>query len=215
MNFKTLWLIIFLAATNLGCQSFQNTMMEKMFGYEKRQLLTKSVDSLRKDQKKAQEEFKDALTRLKELYAFHGGELENVYDKLKSSYDQAKSQAGVVHQRIDNMQDISKSMFREWEREIKQYTNPTFAADSKRQLAETKARYAQLIKSVRASEEPMKKVLAQLNDHVLYLKHNLNAASLGALKTEAGDIGVQIDQLIERMNASIAEADAFIKSMPK
>jgi len=189
--------------------------MEKVFGVEKRQLLTKSVETLRKDEQKAQEEFKDAMTRLKELYAFHGGELENVYNKLKASYDDAKSQTEVVRKRIENMEDIAASMFSEWEKEIKQYTNPSFAADSKRQLTETKSRYAQLIKAVRESENSMKPVLAQLNDHVLYLKHNLNAASLGSLKGEARDIQYQIELLIQRMNASIAEADAFIKNMPK
>jgi hypothetical protein len=68
---------------------------------------------------------------------------------------------------------------------------------------------------VRTAESSMAPVLAQLNDHVLYLKHNLNAAAIGSLKGEAGSIQTQIEQLIQRRNASIAEADAFIKSMPK
>jgi len=198
-----------------GCQSVYNTTMENVFGYEKRQLLTKSVNALRKDQQEAQEEFKDAMTRLKELYGYQGGKLEDMYNKLKASYEAAKAQADVVHKRIENMESIAGAMFTEWEKEIKQYSNPAFAADSRRQMTETKSRYSHLSKTVRASEASMKPVLTQLNDHVLYLKHNLNAASIGSLKGEATNIQASVEQLIQRMNASIAEADAFIKSMPK
>lgn len=215
MNPWVLWLVILLGIQTQGCQTLYNTTMEKVFGQEKRQLLTDSVDSLRSDQQKAQQEFKDAMTLLKELYAFKGGKLEEVYGKLKAAYTDAQSQAGVVQKRIANMENIARSMFSEWEKEILQYSNPAFAADSQRQLTETKAKYTQLSKFVRTSEAAMKPVLTELNDHVLYLKHNLNAASIGALKGEALSIQAQVDQLIQKINASIAEADAFIKSMPK
>ncbi len=210
-----LWLFLLLGILSSGCQTVYNTTMEKVFGYEKRQLLTKAVTSLRKDEQKAQQEFKDAMTQLKELYGFQGDRLEDMYNKFKAAYDDAASQSDVVHNRIQNMENIAGSMFSEWEKEIKQYSNPTFAADSKRNLTETKSRYSQLLKAVRASEESMKPVLTQLKDHVLYLKHNLNAAAIGSLKGEAISIQSQIEQLIERMNTSIAEADAFIKNMPK
>jgi ABC-type phosphate transport system auxiliary subunit len=89
------------------------------------------------------------------------------------------------------------------------------ADTSRRQLQETRDRYTQLEKAVRASEASMKPVLAQLKDHVLFLKHNLNAAAIGSLKGEAGKIQAQLETLITKMNASIAEADKFIKSMPR
>ena len=48
--------------------------MEK-FGKEKRHILVDNVEDVQKIQEKAQEEYKDALTRIKELYAFEGGDL--------------------------------------------------------------------------------------------------------------------------------------------
>lgn len=198
-----------------GCQSLYNATMENVLGYEKRELLKKSVVSLQAEQKDAQKEFKDALTRLKELYAFNGGELESVYNKLKSSSESCASESKAVHSRIENMEGIASAMFSEWEKEIQQYTNPTLAASSREQLRETKERYAQLAKTVRAAESAMKPVLAQIKDNVLYLKHNLNAAAIGSLKGEAANIQSQIEHLLSRMNASIAESDSFIKTLPK
>lgn len=106
-------------------------------------------------------------------------------------------------------------MFSEWEKEIRQYKTPAFAESSRKQLADTKARFAQLYDSVKASEATMKPILRELNDHVLFLKHNLNAAAIGSLKTEASSIESQIEGLIGQMNQSIAEADAFIQTLLK
>jgi len=198
-----------------GCRSIYNATMENVFGYEKRELFKKSVTSLQEEQQEAQKEFKDAMTRLKELYAFQGGELESVYGKVKSSYERCEKEAVEVTARIEAMEDIAKAMFKEWEKEIEQYSNPNLAAASREQLQSTKVRYAQLAKTVRAAETAMQPVLAQLKDNVLFLKHNLNAAAIGSLQGEAANIQGQIEKLLVRMNASIAESDRFIKSLPK
>lgn len=198
-----------------GCQSIYNATMEGVFGYEKRELFKKSVTAVQSEQKDAQKEFKDALTRLKELYAFKGGELESVYEKVKSSYERCDGEAKAVRSRIANMEDIATAMFKEWEKEIQQYTNPNLAATSREQLRATRERYAQLSRTVRASEAAMQPVLAQLKDNVLFLKHNLNASAIGTLQNEATTIQTQIEQLLVRMNASIAESDSFIKTLPK
>jgi hypothetical protein len=209
-----LWLTSLLGLV-VGCQTVYNTTMETVFGYEKRQLLKKAVISLQKEQQQTQVEFKDAMTRLKELYAFEGGDLEKTYHKLKASYDDCGAQAGDVHKRIENMEGIANSMFSEWEKELQQYSNPSMAEMSRTQLRETKDRYTQLSRTVRACEDTMKPVLAQLKDHVLFLKHNLNAAAIGSLKGEAAIIQGQIEALIAKMTTSIAEADKFIKTLPK
>ena len=198
-----------------GCTSLYNATMEGVFGYEKRELFKKSVTALQSEQKDAQKEFKDALTRLKELYGFHGGELESVYEKVKSSYERCDGEAKTVHTRIENMEDLAKSMFSEWEKEIQQYTNPNLAATSRDQLRLTKDRYAQLSRTVREAESAMQPVLGQLKDNVLFLKHNLNASAIGSLQGEASGIQKQIEQLLTQMNTAIAASDSFIKTLPK
>ena len=59
----------------------------------------------------------------------------------------------------------------------------------------------------------MEPVLRQFRDQVLYLKHNLNAAAIGSLRGTADAIQGDLQQLLSRMNASIAEADRFVKSL--
>ena len=49
-----------------GCETAYYATMAK-FGYEKRDLLKRAVQVARDEQKEAGKEFKDAMTRLKEL----------------------------------------------------------------------------------------------------------------------------------------------------
>ena len=102
---------------------------------------------------------------------------------------------------------------REWEREAKQYESATLAADSRRKLADTRARFTQLSRSLHTAEASMDPVLRQFRDQVLYLKHNLNAAAIGSLRGTADNIQASINRLLDQMNRSIAEADRFIQTL--
>jgi cell fate (sporulation/competence/biofilm development) regulator YlbF (YheA/YmcA/DUF963 family) len=66
---------------------------------------------------------------------------------------------------------------------------------------------------MKRAEQRMQPVLSALNDNVLYLKHNLNAQAVGALKGEFADIQKNIDRLINEMQRSIQESDTFIRAM--
>lgn len=201
------------AASNLtGCQTAYYATMEK-FGYEKRDLLKKAVVAVRQEEKQAGTEFKDALTRLKEMYAFQGGDLEKAYNKLKSDYDGCDSQAKDVRKRIKDMDQVATDLFAEWDKEIGTMQNSGLASDSRRKLSETKSRFAGLSSNLHSAEATMEPVLTSLRDHVLYLKHNLNASAIGSLRNEGANIQSSIDRLIIQMNGSIAEADAFLKTL--
>jgi predicted O-linked N-acetylglucosamine transferase (SPINDLY family) len=52
--------------------------------------------------------------------------------------------------------------------------------------------------------------LAAFQDQVLFLKHNLNAHAIAALRHEFIEMGVDISRLIEVMEKTIAEASQFV-----
>jgi hypothetical protein len=64
--------------TLTSCRGVMYSTYEK-FGVYKRDLLKKRVVAARDEEKGAQQEFKDTLTRLKEISGFEGGELEKRY----------------------------------------------------------------------------------------------------------------------------------------
>ena len=70
--------------------------------------------------------------------------------------------------------------------------------------------------SLRPWSGPQKKiepVLQPLRDRVLFLKHNLNAQAIGAIDAELLKVRTNVDALVADLEASIAEAEQFIKAM--
>jgi hypothetical protein len=59
----------------------------------------------------------------------------------------------------------------------------------------------------------MQPVLRAFHGKVLFLKHNLNAKAIASLKKDALEIDGDVGALVKDLEASIAEADAFIASM--
>jgi hypothetical protein len=201
-----------MAGVFAGCKSTYYGAYEK-FGVYKRDLLKKRVVAARNDQQAASEQFKDALTRLKEIYSFEGGKLEKAYRDLESDYKRSVDRASTVRKRIADVESVGADLFKEWEQEIGQMTTASLAESSRRQLRDTRTRYDQMVAALKRAEGSMEPVLAKLHDQVLYLKHNLNAQAIASLRGEAASIQLEIASLIADMNASIAKADEFIQTM--
>jgi hypothetical protein len=195
-----------------GCRSVYYSAYET-FGVYKRDLLKKKVVAARDDQKAASEQFKDALTRMKELYAFQGGELENTYNTLKRDYERSLDRATAVRSRIKDVETVAEDLFQEWEKELGEISSESLRNNSKTKLRETRGRYNELIDALKRAEQSMDPVLTRFKDQVLYLKHNLNAAAIASLKGETLNIQGEITKLLEEMNTAISRADKFIASL--
>lgn len=201
-----------LLAALVGCRSTYYAMWEKL-GKEKRDLLKSNVLGARNDQKKASEQFKTALERLKEVYQFDGGKLEKAYTRFNADYERCVTRADDVKERIGKVETIAGDLFKEWDSEIKTMSSSELRDKSRAKLNETRQKYDSLHASMRRAEGRMQPILTQFHDQVLYIKHNLNAAAVASLKGEAASIENEIGKLIADMNASIAEADSFIKTL--
>jgi len=209
-NFFALVAVLAVVFAATGCRSMYYSTME-MFGREKRHILASRIEDVSEEQNKAAQEFKDALTRLKEMYGFDGGDLEEMYRKLLSDYEDCNGRAGSVRTRISDMEQVASDLFREWEREIAEISNTDLRSKSEGSLRLTRQRYGRLDDAANRAARRMDPVLQQLKDYVLYLKHNLNAQAVGSLKIEADKIEVQVDQLIRDIQTSVGEAEEFLR----
>jgi DNA repair exonuclease SbcCD ATPase subunit len=195
-----------------SCQTAYYATMEKL-GYPKRDLLVRRVQQARDSQQEAKEQFQSALEHFSAVVHFRGGELEAKYNELRAELDRSETRASTVHQRIAAVEDVAEALFKEWEAELAQYTQETLRRASARQLAQTRQRYTPLMHTMKRAEAKMEPVLAAFRDHVLFLKHNLNARAIASLRQEGIAVETDITGLIRAMEASIAEADAFIKTL--
>ena len=195
-----------------GCQSTYYATMEK-FGVEKRDIMVDKVEKARDAQEETKVEFMDALEQFSALVEYDGGELETVYDNLKKKFESSEAAAKDVRDRIRSIEDVSTALFREWDEEIEQYSSASLKSKSREARIQTETSYLTMIRKMKAAEATMYPVLDLFRDQVLFLKHNLNARAIASLDTETQAIAEEVRKLIEEMNASIAEADAFIATM--
>lgn len=182
-------------------------------GVEKRDLFKRKISNVKDDQEDTGEAFKDALTKLKEVYAFDGGNLEREYNKLNNSFEEAQEESTEVSASISKLNEVAQDLFVEWEGELQDIKTADLRRKSARQLNETKTKYKTLHQHLKSSENKMSPVLARLKDQVLFLKHNLNAKAIGGLKTEGDKIEDDIEALLNDMNKSTKEAEEFIKNL--
>lgn len=195
-----------------GCSSAYYKTMES-FGVEKRDILVDRVEEARDAQDSASEQFASALEQFRATVNFDGGDLEKIYDRLNSEYESSVSEAEDVSDRIDAVEQVATDLFEEWNQELEQYSRKDLRNSSARLLKDTRTRYDRLMKSMRRAETSMQPVLDAFHDQVLYLKHNLNARAIGALRNELDTIERDTARLIKQMQKAIAEANAFIDSM--
>jgi len=211
---RALWLLALLCAalSASACDSLYYKTMKK-FGMEKRDILVKRVRDAQKSQSEAKEEFKTALERFRSVIEVDGGTLEKKYETLSKALERSEDKANQVHDRVKAVREVSEDLFKEWRKELGNYSDRKLRAESERELRETKRRADTLIDAMTRAESRIDPVLKPLQDRVLFLKHNLNARAIGALDNELVAVRGNVDQLIAELDESIREADAFIKEM--
>ncbi|MBH0057733.1 DUF2959 domain-containing protein [Pseudoalteromonas sp. SWXJZ94C] len=204
--------MLVLTLTLSGCQSAYYSAMEKV-GVHKRDILIDRVEETKDSQQESQEEFQSALERLTTLIDFKGGELQDAYNALNDDYESSLKAANEVSTNIDKVEDVAEALFDEWSDELEQYKSASLKRESSKKLANTQRQFSTLLRSMRSAESKMEPVLTSLHDNVLYLKHNLNAQAVSAIKGEFTNLKRDIQVLMNDMNKSIADSNKFIEQM--
>lgn len=200
------------ALSTAGCDAMYYKTM-KRFGVEKRDILVKRVRDARESQQNAKEDFRTALEKFKTVVEVDGGSLEDKYTTLNRELERSEDRARQVNDRIKQVREVSNDLFKEWDKEIDKYSDRTLKAESERELRDTRRKADELIAAMQRAADRLEPVLKPLRDRVLFLKHNLNARAIGALKGELVSVGTNVDSLIAQLDQSIKEADTFIKDM--
>jgi len=202
-------ILVTLILVLVGCETAYYNAWEKV-GIHKRDLLVDRIEDTQDAQEETQEQFKDALEQYRAVVNFDGGDLEKLYNKLNAEYEDSNAAALAIADNIDRVEDVAADLFEEWENELAQIKNSNLRKDSASKLHDTRFKYQQMVNSMRKAEKTVHPVLTTLKDQVLYLKHNLNARAISALKGELNTMNSDVNKLIVNMQKSIDEANLFI-----
>ncbi|WP_423187699.1 DUF2959 domain-containing protein [Alishewanella sp. d11] len=209
---RYLWILLPLLLTLTACQSAYYSAMEKV-GVHKRDILVDRVEAAQQSQQDAQQQFTSALEQLSQLINFDGGDLQRMYQTTDQEFQACRKAAEEVSARINSIDAVATALFNEWQDELDLYTNDRLKRESASKLAATQRQYQSLLNTMRRAEKSMQPVLSSLQDNTLYLKHNLNANAIGALKGEFTAIQKDINKLIVDMNKAIKQSEQFVATL--
>lgn len=195
-----------------GCATVYYDVWEAL-GQEKRDLLRSNILKTKKDHHKVEDQFEDTLAKVRATYKLKNPKLESLYDTFKEDYQLSKSKAEQLSRRIETVNNIAQDLFSEWKTESSKIKNDTYRKDSVKKRQLSMVRFGAMMKSMREVEKSLGPVLTKLNDQVLYLKHNLNASSIGAFKGELNSVETEIKNLIAEIQQSNKQADKFIAQL--
>jgi hypothetical protein len=195
-----------------GCQSAYDTTMET-FGRQKKDTLVNHVAAAREAQSQAKEQFAAALDEFRGVVGYKGTLLDEKYKEIKTQYDRCEAQTRTVESRVEDVRKAAKSLFRQWEDELDQYSSSVVRKSSEEKLKQTRLRYETVIYAMEKVRDKFYPALAAFKDQVLLLRHNLNASGKvspgGGLEIAEKEISL----LIQEIDRSMAESDSFIRQM--
>ena len=195
-----------------GSSSFSLSEIDALWK-EPRDVLVDRVEAARDVQLETTEEFKTALEKFRSVVDFDGGELEDKFNTLSGALQDSEEAARDISGKVDKVVSASNRLLEEWREELGDYHDANLRRRAEQQFDQTRAHAKKLIAAMRKAESKTEPVLAAFRDQVLFLKHNLNMQAITALTDESEQIEQDIAALIKDMEASIAEANAFIESM--
>jgi ElaB/YqjD/DUF883 family membrane-anchored ribosome-binding protein len=195
-----------------ACSSVKYRALESI-GIEKRDVLSSSVEDATEAQDEAAEQFASALEQFRATVNLDGGDLEDTYDRLNREFERSEARADEVSERIEEIESVADALFKEWQEELADYTDPSLRQRSEDILDETRSRYASMMRAMDRAEASMDPVLDVFRDQVLFLKHNLNSMAIAAIRDELATIEAATDELIIAMNESISEARVFLETL--
>lgn len=196
----------------LGCQTTYYNTMEK-FGYAKRDILVDRVEEATETQAEVKEQFQSAYQAFNALLQLEGSDLESRYETLNDAYEDSSDKAEQLQDRVEAVESVAEALFDEWQQELDQYSSASLKASSAKKLRITQNRYNSYLTSLKRAEARVAPVLAVFKDQVLYLKHNLNAEKVSALKGEVRRFDSDVKGLVKEMDRSIADARQFIQGL--
>lgn len=196
----------------MGCASTYYDALETL-GVHKRDIFVDRIEESLEVQKEGQAQFESALEQFKATIDFDGGGLEKAYNLFNDEYEDSEDAAKAISAHIASVESVADALFEEWSDELDLYSSPSLRRASERQYLATQKKYRRLLASMQRVEDSMQPVLATMRDNVLFLKHNLNARAIDALKGELGSINRDVSTLVKNMQRSIQESEAFITTL--
>lgn len=192
-----------------GCAS-----QKKGASLEQVDALVTAIERVHTGSELAQEKLHAALLSLRELVALEfGNDVVAAYAAAATAVEAAGKQRTAFEGEVKKMTALADPVFKRWAADLDTFTSLEMRLRSQNRLAQTRERY----EAVAATAEPAQVAYAglqkQLEDCLVFLKHDLNAGSLAMLRADVSGIGTALQNLDAQMLACQSAARDYVEAV--
>lgn len=177
------------------------------------QLVT-AIERVHTGSELAQEKLHGALLELHSLVSLDfGDDVVGAYGAAATAVDASGKQLLAFDQEVKKMKALADPVFKRWATDLDTFTSLELRLRSQNRLAQTRERYDAIVTTVEPAQAAFVAVQKQLSDCVLFLKHDLNAASAAALRQDVATISAATQTLDAQLLACQSAAQEYVAAV--
>ncbi len=176
------------------------------------QLLTR-IERVQAETAVAKESSRAALNALCTLVSPRfQGDAAAAFARFMEAKDASEEQAETLRGATGPMQDAAADVFQRWTKDMEAFGNSRMRQRSQARLDETRTRFQAIVGAAQTAQIALDAFHDELQDHALFLRHDLNAASVASIRTDVRELTDQSKALDQRLDATVAAANAYVES---
>jgi septal ring factor EnvC (AmiA/AmiB activator) len=138
---------------------------------------------------------------------------KDLYKKLQKEMENTEKRRAEIATRKGEMDTEAQALFQSWAESAKAISDPALRKRTEDRLTKTKASYAEIATVGSKASEMYGPVMKSLGDQVTYLGHDLNPSAVASLKPNATKLNAQADELVHRIDDTMATANKNIGTL--
>lgn len=181
-------------------------------GHERTDEHIEKIKHAEKEMNEARKQVDKALDAYHELLT-EAGDRRSAYKDLAKALERCEERGKELDKKREEMDKQAERFFKEWKKSLKDIKSGDLRSRSERRLEDTRDRYHRVAERWKAMRERYQPLTSRLEDQVVYLGHDLNAASTSSLQEDARKVEDLADALLRAMDDFGAEAQGYVSSL--
>ncbi len=203
--------IIFLLSAVLAVPSIAPALGQNQ-GPKRTEELIKRADRVVQSTREAQDQLRKTIDIYNSIMQGSSNELRKEFENLQKEINNTQKKREDVQKKFAEMGQEADRVFASWHQEIEAISNTQVRDLSRTRLMDTRQQYSAILMASTEAGGEVDALFATLNDHVLFLGYDLNAAGIAALSEEAAKLNEQAGTLFAEIDTTVAKLNDYIQA---
>lgn len=202
--------IIFLLSAVLAIPSVAPALGQNQ-GPKRTEELIKRAERVVDSTRQAQDQLRKTIDIYNSIMQGTSTELRKEFENLQKEIRNTQDKREDVQKKFAEMGQEAERVFAAWHQEIEGISSPQVRDLSRNRMMETREQYSAILMASSEAGGRVDALFATLNDHVLFLGYDLNAAGISSLSEEAAKLNERASALFAEIDATVAKLNDYIQ----